>query len=122
MRIPVKSNAYDIPRRLAEIDPSLQVFFNTDRQCYEVFGRDLRGPYLMASFAELDCRVETAIYKAYNAAHNTGRPYKHLLRQQEIEDAKAEERRLKDLADLEYGFKDDLKYMGKPVISGESLR
>lgn len=121
MRIPVETHVYNIPQRLREIDPALRVFFNTDTQKYEVWGRDLHGPYLMASFSFLDARVEEAVRKGYHIAHSTGRPYKTLLQEQKIEDEIAEKRWWARLEDIYYGIKDDLKFMGKPVIQGATF-
>lgn len=122
MKVEVVSHVFDIPRRLREIDPNLRVFYDTTRGHYEVWGRDIVGPYLMATFGYLDCRVEDAIRKAYSRAFNTGRPYKQLLYEQEINDYIAEQERLKRIEDLQYGFRSDMRFFGRPVIQGATFR
>ncbi len=121
MRIPVESNVCNIPERLREIDPALRVFYNTDKQKYEVWGLDIRGPYLMASFPELDARVLASVRYGYFVARSTGAPYRHLLREQAEQDWRAEKDRIARLKDIEDGIRDDLKFMGKPVIQGASF-
>jgi hypothetical protein len=121
MRLPVETHVFDIPQRLREIDPALRVLFNTDKQTYEVWGRDLHGPYLMASFHELDQRVLTAVRRGYYMARSTGMPYHELLREQEQIDYRAEQARFQRLRDIEYGIRDDLKFMGRPVVPGATF-
>lgn len=121
MRIEIQSHVTDIPQRLREIDPALRVYFNTDKQVFEVWGRDLHGPYLMASCDDLDERVLRATRYGYYVARNTGYPYKHLLQEQELNDYRAEQARFERLRDIEYGIRDGLKFMGKPVIQGATF-
>lgn len=121
MRVEVRSHVYDIPQRLREIDPALRVCFNTDTQYYEVWGLDLQGPYLMAKFDALDCRVVDAVRKGYFLANSTGQPYKAVMREHESALALAENARLQRLKDIEYGIKHDLKFLGKPVVPGAAF-
>lgn len=121
MKVEVVSHALDIPRRLREIDSNLRVFYDTARGTYEVWGRDVSGPYLLAKFNTLDQEAERTIARVYSVAFNTGRPYKQLLYEQEINDYLAEQQRLKRIADLQYGFNNDLRFFGKPVIQGATF-
>lgn len=58
-RIPVLSNAFDIPQRLKEIDPRYFVMFNTTSQKYEVHvkGQPDTTLGLTLPFDELDARA-----------------------------------------------------------------
>ena len=122
LKVEVVSHVFDIPRRLQEIDTNLRVFYDTARDAYEVWGRDISGPYLLAKFDKLDQEAERIISRAYSIAFNTGRPYKKLLYDQEINDYVAEQQRLKRIADLQYGFNNDLRFFGKPVVQGATFR
>lgn len=121
MRIELRSHVCDIPQRLREIDPALRVYFNSDTQKFEVWGRDIRGPYLLASFDELDNRAVAAVRRGYFIARNTGEPYRQMLKEQELLDYRAEQARFERLRDIEYGLRDDLKFAGKPVIQGAAI-
>lgn len=118
MRLLVTSHVVDIPRRLKEIDPNIEVAFNTDTQKFEVWGRDVRGPYLMASYDELDARVLADVRKAYFVARSTGTPYREMLRRQAKLDYEAERARQRFLKNVSEGFKDDFKFFGKDVYPG----
>ncbi len=107
-----------IPERLREIDPALRVLFNTDTQQFEVWGLDKSGPYLIARFRELDCRVLNAVRYGYWLARNTGAPYTALLRQQAKEDYEAERRRARGLADLERAFREDMRGLFRQLWPG----
>ncbi|BCV23298.1 hypothetical protein [Gelria sp. Kuro-4] len=121
MLLEVSSHVFDIPERLKEVDPQLRVLFNTDRQQYEVWGRDLYGPYMLVAFKELDQRALTAVRYGYWVARNTGWPYKHLLQKQADIDYRAEQARYQKLREIEYGLQDDLRFMGRPVIQGAAF-
>lgn len=118
MRVPVESHSMDIPKRLREIDPELRVMYNTERQDYEVWGRDVSGPYLMARFRELDGRVLDAVRHGYWLAQNTGAPYREMLRQQAKEDYEAERRRARELADLDRAFREDMRGLFRKLWPG----
>lgn len=121
LRLEVKTHVFDIPQRLQEIDPTLRVLFNTAKQVFEIWGRDIRGPYLITGCGELDQRVLLAVRQGYFCARSTGRPYEKLLSKQEMVDYAAKQAQRKRLQDIEYGIKDDLKYLGKPVVSGATF-
>lgn len=118
MRLPVETHPIDIPQRLREIDPALRVCFNTETQRYEVWGRDVRGPYILTTFDELDARVLAKVRKAYFIARSTGAPYRELLREQAKLDYEAERARQRRLEDIEAGFRDDFKYFGRDLYPG----
>lgn len=121
-KILITHNVLEIPERLREIDPELRIFYDDRRRKYEVWGADkTRSPYLLSRFDVLDNRALTAIKHAYWIARQNGRPYKDLLRRQSIEDDRLERQRQADLQDLNYGFRDDLKYCGKVVGCGATF-
>jgi len=120
MLLEVKTHVYDIPKRLKEIDKNLKVFFNTDTQEYEIWGRDLQGEYLVASFPYLDQRVVREVRIGYWMADNKSRPWKEFLhklrnRRDEVEEADA-----KFLRDLDYALNDDFRWFGRTLYPGWS--
>ncbi|NPV89125.1 hypothetical protein HPY42_06465 [Coprothermobacteraceae bacterium] len=114
----METHPLDIPQRLQEIDPELRVLFDTDRQDYTVWGLGRSGPYILARFRELDCRVLNAVRYGYWLARNTGAPYTALLRQQAQEDYEAERRRQRGLADLERAFREDMRGLFRKLWPG----
>ncbi len=121
MRLPIETHVYDIPQRLREIDPALRVCFNTDTQKFEVWGRDLCGPYILAVFDSLDCRAVDAVRKGYFLASSTGQPYKAVMQEHESALALAENARMQRLKDIEYGIRNDLRFIGKMVVPGAAF-
>ncbi|WP_026487643.1 hypothetical protein [Caldanaerobius polysaccharolyticus] len=120
MLLEVKTHVYNIPERLKEIDPNLRVFFNTDTQQYEVWGRDLYGEYELGSFSYLDQRVIRDIRYGYWLANNTGRPWKEFLRQLRRRKDAADEEEVKYWRDLDYALQDDFRWFGRTLYPGWS--
>ena len=118
MLIEVKTHVYDIPARLKSVDDNLRVFFNTDTQEFEVWGRDLRGEYQLGSFPYLDARVEREVRIGYWLARNTGRPWKEFLKKLRERRAKEEEAEAKYLRDLDYALDDDFRWFGRTLYPG----
>lgn len=118
MRIPLETSVYKIPERLKEIDPSLNVVFNTNTGQYEVWGVDISStPYILSGFPYLDARVVYTIREAYVVAHSTGDPYKVLLRKFDRNDELRERAYWKALDEKEYQGREALKFFGTPVIT-----
>lgn len=94
LRLQIRDHVFDIPRRLREIDPDLEVWYNTVSNKFEVWGTDaaLRR-YCLGSWPYLDVRVERAVRRGYWLAHNTGDPYRALVKTQDELEYKEEKRR-----------------------------
>ena len=118
MRIEIKSHATRIPERLREIDKALRVLFDTDKQEFEVWGRDVSAPYLMARFKELDNRVLDAVRKGYHLARNSRHPWQEHLREIDRSNERVQRESDKKLDDIEHGLRDDFRYFGTTVWPG----
>ncbi len=113
MRIPLRTSAYSIPERLKEIDPRLKVYFNTDKQKYEVFGVDAaHQEYHLGEWLYLDQRVLRDVRKGYWLARNTGDPYKQVIRDLDEQDYLEDRQLSKDTEEMAYRVKDRLRWMG----------
>ncbi|MGQ9698972.1 MAG: hypothetical protein ACUVRO_13395 [Armatimonadota bacterium] len=113
MRVQVVAHAYDIPRRLREIDPELTVWYNFATKMYEVVGVDAAGRhYQLGAWPYLDARVERAVRKGYWLARNTGDPYKEVIRQQDEEEYRDELQFRKELQEARYGVVDCMRWSG----------
>lgn len=87
IRRQIVDHVFDIPRRLREIDPRLEVWYNTVSGKFEVWGVDATGSnYCLGTWPYLDVRVERAVQKGYWLAHNTGDPYRAIVREQDAEE------------------------------------
>lgn len=118
MRIPIQRHVLDVPQRLREIDPDLSVVYNQATKKFDVVGKDLYGPYVLASFDTLDSRVVDSVRRGYFIARNTGAPWKALLREQAELDYLAERDRKKSIQALNEGFRDDMRFAGQSVAPG----
>lgn len=118
MLLRVDKHVYDIPKRLRKIDGALRVFFNTVTQEYEVWGKDLGGDYVLASFPYLDQRVISAVRKGYWIANKTGHPWRDFLKDIRLRNAHVDEAIDKKLQELEYSLNDDFRWFGRELHPG----
>lgn len=93
VRLPIEQHVFDVPRRLKEIDPELEVWYNRISGMFEVWGKDAADRlYCLGSWPRLDVRVVHAVRKGYWLAWNTGDPYRAVIREQDELEYKEEKR------------------------------
>ena len=107
-----------IPQRLTEIDPDLRVLYDTEEQRYEVWGRDIRGPYLVTRYAKLHAGLLEDLRQAYRVASSTGRPYKHMLHEQREHNARLERGHRRELADVCRCLREDMAGLSRQLWPG----
>lgn len=112
LRLAVESHVFDLPCRLKELDPTLEVWYNTVSGKYEVWGVDAaRQRYCLGAWPFLDARVERAVRRGYWLARNTGDPYRAVIREQD-EAEYSEERRLeREREDLPRVVKSETRWL-----------
>ena len=119
MKYAIETHPLDIPQRLREIDPELRVVYDSEQDCYEVWGVDASNtPYILGKWKSLDYRVIVAIMQAYYIARSTGRPYKHMLLEQKRHNERLEEQRRKELAEMGRAMREDMRFLFQKLWPG----
>jgi len=117
-RVAIEQHATGIPEALRRIDPDLKLFYNMETHQYEVWGLDRRGPYMLGAWEKLGHHILEAVSKGYYLARNTSRPWRKHLQQVRQRNAAIQRDADKQLADIFYGVRDELRWFGKPMVRG----
>lgn len=109
MLLPMKSNVFDIPERLKAID-NFEVFFNTDKQQYDIYKYDCFGSYLFTSVDELDGSTVEKVQKIFYLNQNPFKMVEEMDSHNERLVKKAKEKAFLEASDK---VKDITKYVNK---------
>lgn len=105
MLIPIEDNVYDIPRRLKEYEPTLELYFDTDSQEYQVWqNKDHINQWVCSTPNTPD----DSLLKYLRATDNHRIPFSEYMRKIYEDDEKNERERIKRREESKAALKDGI--------------